>query len=176
MPTFSTSGTSSDTCRELRADRRRREPRPARPGIEKVGIDQKLNAQVPLDAVFRAEDGRAVKFGRVLREAARRAGARLLRVPMLCRRCSTAPWRLKVLNFDIGDEYDVVTLSFDPKETPKMAAAKKETYLNKYGGRRREGLALPDRRPAAIEAWPRRRVPVRLRQAPAVRARERVMC
>jgi protein SCO1/2 len=47
----------------------------------------------------------------------------------------------KVLKFNIGDEFEVVTVSFNPKETPAMAAAKKSTYLAKYG------------RPAGARGW-----------------------
>jgi protein SCO1/2 len=48
---------------------------------------------------------------------------------------------MKVLNFTIGDEYDVITVSFDPKETPALAQSKKTTYLAKYG------------RPPASQGW-----------------------
>ena len=43
---------------------------------------------------------------------------------------------LGVLSFSIGQEFDVVTVSFDPKETPELAAAKKAAYVNRY---KREG-------------------------------------
>ena len=61
----------------------------------------------------------------------------------------------------------MVTLSFDPRETPAMAAAKKETYLAKYGRPEgAEGLALPDGRPGVHRrAGVRRRVPVQFDQA-----------
>jgi protein SCO1/2 len=41
--------------------------------------------------------------------------------------------RMRPLAFDIGDEFDVVTISFDPNETPGLAAAKKDVYVNDYG-------------------------------------------
>jgi protein SCO1/2 len=40
---------------------------------------------------------------------------------------------LRILKFDLGKQYDVVTVSFDPKETPDLAAAKKRAYLQRYG-------------------------------------------
>jgi protein SCO1/2 len=48
---------------------------------------------------------------------------------------------LRVLKFDVGKEFDVLTVSFDPKETPEMATAKKAEFLNRYG------------RPGAGEGW-----------------------
>ena len=49
--------------------------------------------------------------------------------------------------FDVGKDFSVVTVSFDPRETPELAAAKKKTYLDRYGRPGRGGgLALPDRR------------------------------
>jgi protein SCO1/2 len=54
--------------------------------------------------------------------------------PMLCTQVlNGAVSAFKVLNFSVGDEFEVVTVSFNPKETPAMAAAKKQTYLAKYG-------------------------------------------
>lgn len=102
--------------------------------LEKIGIDQKLNAQVPLDAVFRAEDGREVRLGEYFGKRPVVLSLVYYECPMLCTQVlNGAVAAFKVLNFDIGDDYDVVTLSFNPKETPQMASAKKETYLNKYG-------------------------------------------
>ena len=102
--------------------------------LEKVGIDQKLNAQVPLDAVFRDEAGRQVKLGEFFGKRPVVLSLVYYECPMLCTQVlNGAVAAFKVLNFGIGDEYEVVTISFDPKETPKMATAKKETYLAKYG-------------------------------------------
>jgi protein SCO1/2 len=110
--------------------------------LEKIGIDQKLNAQVPLDAVFRAEDGREVRLGDYFGKRPVVLALVYYECPMLCTQVlNGAVAAFKVLNFDIGDEYEVVTLSFNPKETPQMASAKKETYLNKYG------------RPAGAKGW-----------------------
>jgi protein SCO1/2 len=110
--------------------------------LEKVGIDQKLNAQVPLDAVFRAEDGREVRLGECFGKRPVVLSLVYYECPMLCTQVlNGAVAAFKVLNFDVGDEYEVVTLSFNPKETPQMASAKKETYLNKYG------------RPAGAKGW-----------------------
>ncbi len=108
--------------------------------LEKVGIDQKLNAQVPLDAVFRDEQGRQVRLGDYFGKRPVVLSLVYYECPMLCTQVlNGAVAAFKVLKFGIGDEYEVVTVSFNPKETPAMAAAKKQTYLAKYG--RPEGAA-----------------------------------
>jgi protein SCO1 len=102
--------------------------------LEKVGIDQKLNAQVPLDAVFRDEGGRQVKLGDFFGKRPVVLTLVYYECPMLCTQVlNGAVAAFKVLTFTVGQEYEVVTVSFNPRETPAMAAAKKETYLRKYG-------------------------------------------
>jgi len=110
--------------------------------LAKVGIDQKLDAQIPLDAVFRDEDGRLVKLSEYFGERPVILSLVYYECPMLCTQVlNGAVAAFKVLNFTIGEDYDVVTVSFNPKETPLMAAAKKQTYLAKYG------------RPQSAKAW-----------------------
>jgi protein SCO1 len=110
--------------------------------LEKVGIDQKLNSQLPLDAVFRDDAGRQVKLGDYFGKRPVVLSLVYYECPMLCTQVlNGAVAAFKVLNFTAGDEYEVVTLSFNPKETPAMAAAKKQTYLAKYG------------RPEAATGW-----------------------
>jgi protein SCO1/2 len=97
---------------------------------------------VPLDAVFRDENGRPVKLGEYFGKRPVVLSLVYYECPMLCTQVlNGAVAAFKVLNFNIGDEYEVVTLSFNPKETPAMAAAKKQTYLAKYG------------RPEAAKGW-----------------------
>ena len=110
--------------------------------LEKVGIDQKLNAQVPLDAVFRDEAGRQVKLGSFFGRKPVILTLVYYECPMLCTQVlNGAVSSLKVMNFTVGEEFDIVTVSFNPKETPAMATAKKETYVAKYG------------RPQAATGW-----------------------
>jgi protein SCO1/2 len=110
--------------------------------LAKVGIDQKLDAQIPLDAVFRDETGRQVKLSEYFGQRPVILSLVYYECPMLCTQVlNGAVAAFKVLNFTVGEDYDVVTVSFDPKETPAMAAAKKETYLAKYG------------RPQAAKGW-----------------------
>jgi len=110
--------------------------------LEKVGIDQKLNAQLPLDAVFRDESGRQVRLGNFFGKRPVVLSLVYYECPMLCTQVlNGAVAAFKVMNFTAGSEFDVVTLSFNPKETPAMAAAKKQTYMAKYG------------RPEAAKGW-----------------------
>jgi protein SCO1 len=110
--------------------------------LAKVGIDQKLNAQVPLDAMFRDEAGRMVKLGDYFGQRPVILTLVYYECPMLCTQVlNGAVSALKVMTFTAGQEFDVVTVSFNPKETPAMAAAKKQTYLAKYG------------RPQAAAGW-----------------------
>jgi len=101
------------------------------PGLSKVGIDQRLNEQVPLDLQFKDEQGRAIKLGDYF-HAGRPVIISLVyyNCPMLCGEVlngmSTA---FRVLKFTPGKEYEVVTLSIDPREKPELAAAKKRSYI-----------------------------------------------
>ena len=101
--------------------------------LRKVGIDQKLNEQVPLDAVFKDEHGQEVK----LREFFGRKPVVLSLVyytcPMLCNQVLNGMLSsFRQVSFNVGDQYEVITVSFDPRETPELAAAKKRTYLQAY--------------------------------------------
>jgi protein SCO1/2 len=102
--------------------------------LAKVGIDQKLNAQVPLELPFRDESGRPIKLGDYFGRKPVVLTLVYFECPMLCTQVlNGAVAAMKMLNFTIGDEYDVVTVSFNPKETPALALSKKTTYLAKYG-------------------------------------------
>jgi len=101
----------------------------------KVGIDQHLDAQLPLDTMFRDDTGRVVRLG----EYANGSKPLLLvfmyyRCPMLCSMVMEGVTStLTALTFDAGKEFDVVTISIDPRDTPRDAAAKKEKYVKRYG-------------------------------------------
>ena len=122
--------------------------------------------------------GRPVTLRRLLRQAAGRADAGLLRVPDALHAGAQRRGRRRSrsLNFTVGDEFDVVTVSFNPKETPAMAAAKKADVPREVRpARGRDGLALPDGRAAGDRRAGRGgRLPLHVRPGDAaVRARER---
>jgi protein SCO1/2 len=107
--------------------------------LEDVGIAQRLGAQIPLDLEFRDSTGRAVRLDDLVGERPVILSLVYYECPMLCNLVLNGLLRaLKALSFDAGKEFDVLTVSFDPLETPALAAAKKASYLEQYG---REGAA-----------------------------------
>jgi protein SCO1/2 len=109
--------------------------------LRNVGIEQKMGVQVPLDLPFADESGRPV----VLRKYSGRPVILALvyyQCPSLCNMVLNGIVRnTKSLKMTAGNEFDVVAVSFDPHETPEMAAAKKATYMKEYG------------RPASEQGW-----------------------
>ena len=105
------------------------------PGLEFVGIEQHLNAEIPGDLAFRDELGNPVKLGDYFgkgRPVILNLG--YYQCPMLCGEVLQGlTGSLKVLAFDLGKDFDVVTVSFDPHETPDMAATKKRDIMRRYG-------------------------------------------
>jgi protein SCO1/2 len=104
------------------------------PALVGVGIDQKLDQQVPLDLTFRDEAGRPVPLATFFHGKPVLLALVYYRCPMLCTQIlSGLVSSLKVVSFDPGRDFEVVSVSFDPKDTPETAAAKKENYLRRYG-------------------------------------------
>jgi protein SCO1 len=104
------------------------------PGLEHVGIEQNLNQQIPPNLTFRDETGKTVHLADYFGRKPMILNLVYYQCPMLCGEVlSGLESALRVLKFDVGKEFDVLTISFDPKETPEMAAAKKAEYLKRYG-------------------------------------------
>jgi protein SCO1 len=103
------------------------------PALKKVGIDQKLNEPVPLDAVFKDEMGRDVRLGQFFKGKPVVISLVYYACPMLCNQVLNGMLgSFRQVSFNIGADFEVVTVSFDPKETPALAAKKKETYIKAY--------------------------------------------
>jgi protein SCO1/2 len=110
-------------------------PAPPPPGsgnaaiLQDLGFDQNLGGQLPLDLPFRDETGRPVRLGDYFGERPVVLSLVYYECPMLCTISLNGLARaLKVLSFVPGQEFEVVTVSFDPSETPDLAAAKKKAY------------------------------------------------
>ena len=104
------------------------------PGLQHVGIEQHLNEQIPPSLVFRDETGKTVQLADYFGKKPMILNLVYYQCPMLCGEVlSGLESALRVLKFGVGKEFDVLTISFDPKETPAMAAAKKAEYLKRYG-------------------------------------------
>ncbi len=104
------------------------------PYLENVGIEQHLNAQVPPDLVFADDTGRSVKLGDYFGKKPLILNLVYYNCPMLCGEALAGlSASMKMIKFDVGNQFDVVTVSFNPKETPQIAAEKKADYLKRYG-------------------------------------------
>lgn len=104
------------------------------PALRGVGFDQKLDAQVPTDLEFRDETGRPVRLGDYFRDRPVILVLAYYRCPMLCNEVLNGLVRAMLdLTLDVGRDFDVLTVSFDAREKPELAAAKKKTYLERYG-------------------------------------------
>lgn len=105
--------------------------------VQQVGLDQRLGTQVPLDLQFRDEHGEFVQLGELCGERPIILTLVYFRCPMLCTQVLNGVLRTsQAIRLSIGTDYDIVSVSIDPRETPAMAAAKKEQYVHRY---RRDG-------------------------------------
>ena len=96
-----------------------------------VKIEQKLNQQLPLDLVFTDENGQQVKLGQYFGKKPVVLALVYYDCPMLCTQVLNGMvTSFRVLPFQVGNEFDVVTVSFDPRETSALAAAKKKMYVD----------------------------------------------
>ena len=110
------------------------DPAKARPGLlQRVGIDQHLNQQIPLHLVFNDESGREVQLGEFFGKRPVILAMVYYECPMLCTQVLNGlVSALGVINFDVGREFDVVAVSINPKEMPALAAQKKQVYVDRY--------------------------------------------
>lgn len=100
--------------------------------LQKVGINQKMGAQIPLDLPFTDESGQEVTLRQYFGKPVILALV-YYQCPSLCNMVLNGVLRtVKQLDLTAGNQYEVVAVSFDPRETPQMAAAKKENYLKDY--------------------------------------------
>jgi protein SCO1/2 len=103
------------------------------PGLKNVGILQNLNTQIPADLVFRDETGQTVRLGDYFGRKPVILSLVYYQCTMLCGEVLNGlDTALRVLKFDVGKEFDVLTVSFDPKDTPAVATLKKSEYLKRY--------------------------------------------
>lgn len=101
--------------------------------LQDVGIDQKLNGQLPLDLTFRDETGRPVQLREYFGKKAVLLSLVYYECPMLCTMILNGlVTSLRAVPLTVGNQFEVVTVSIDPREKPELAAGKKEIYLRRY--------------------------------------------
>jgi protein SCO1 len=112
------------------------------PILQNIGIDQRLNQQLPLDLEFRDEAGQPVKLNQYFGKKPIILTMVYYTCPMLCSEVlSGIASSLGVIRFNVGQEFDVISVSINPHDTPADAIKKKKLFLQRY------------RRPGAAEGW-----------------------
>jgi protein SCO1 len=112
------------------------------PALRGVSFEQRLNEQVPLDLLFNDESGKPISLRDCVSGKPTILVLAYFRCPMLCTEVLNGLVQSMMdLPFSVGDQFNVVTVSFDARETPPLAAAKKKTYVERYA------------RPGAAQGW-----------------------
>ena len=110
--------------------------------LREIGFDQHLDRPIPLDAPFRDETGRRVELRDFFGEKPVVLAFVYYSCPMLCSQVLTSLTKtLRPVTLDPGKDFEVVVVSFDPREQPGLAATRKAEYLARY------------ERPAAAGGW-----------------------
>lgn len=110
--------------------------------LRQVDFVQRLDTQLPLDLTFRDESGQTVPLRTYFEDKPVILSLAYYECPMLCTLVLNGlTSALRALSFDIGKQFEVVTVSFDPSETAELAAAKKASHLKDY------------RRPGSEAGW-----------------------
>lgn len=107
---------------------------PPRGILEGVGIDQKLDTALPLELPFRDETGKTVRLGDYFGEKPVILSLVYFNCPMLCTYVMAGLVRsLRAVSFSAGEEFEVLTVSFDPADHPALALVNKKQNLKSYG-------------------------------------------
>jgi protein SCO1/2 len=112
------------------------------PILREVSIAQRLNEPIPPDIIFRDEDGNAVHLGDYFGKKPIVLSLVYFDCPALCTEVLNGELRtMKAISLDLGKDFDAITVSFEPKDTPALAKAKRDVYAGQYG------------RPGAARNW-----------------------
>jgi len=112
------------------------------PGLKNVGMRQNLNQPIPADLTFTDDLGRTVRLGDYFGKKPIILNLVYFTCPMLCGEVlSGLENSLRRMKFEVGKEFDVITVSFDPHDTPEAASKKKSEFLRRY------------KRPGAEQGW-----------------------
>jgi protein SCO1 len=103
------------------------------PMLKQVGIEQRLNEQIPSELTFRDESGKMVRLADYFGKKPVILNLVYFQCPMLCSEVlSGLTSALSIVKFDVGKEFDIITVSIDPRDTPEMATEKKASILKRY--------------------------------------------
>jgi len=103
------------------------------PALRNIGVDQNLNAQIPLNLVFRDDSGREMPLSSYFGSRPVVLALVYYQCPMLCTQVLNGMvMSLRGMSLESGRDFDVVTVSIDPTEMPDLAAKKKAEYLRRY--------------------------------------------
>ena len=105
------------------------------PQLGNVSIEQRLNQQVPLNLTFRDEYGKTVRLSQYFHPNKPVVLSLVyFNCPMLCSEVlDSMAHALRQVNFEAGRQFEIVTVSFDSRDTPQSASAAKQKYLPMYG-------------------------------------------
>jgi protein SCO1/2 len=112
------------------------------PILRGANIAQRLNEPIPLEIIFRDEDGKAVHLGNYFGKKPIVLSLVYFDCPALCTEVLNGELRtMKAISLDLGKDFDAITVSFEPKDVPALAKAKRDVYAGQYG------------RPGAAGSW-----------------------
>jgi cytochrome oxidase Cu insertion factor (SCO1/SenC/PrrC family) len=110
--------------------------------LNQVGITQNLNTRVPADLAFRDETGKSVRLGDFFGKKPIVLSLVYFECPALCTEVLNGELRtMNAISLNLGKDFEAVTVSFEPKDTPAVAKAKRDVYIGQYG------------RPGAVDHW-----------------------
>jgi protein SCO1 len=100
---------------------------------QQVGLDQRLGQQAPLELKFRDEEGHAIALGELVKERPVILSLVYYRCPMLCNQLLNGLLKSSnSMSLQLGHDYDIISVSIDPRETADDAAKKKQRYVAAY--------------------------------------------
>lgn len=102
--------------------------------LQKVGIEQHLNQQIPLDLAFQDETGQPVSLRQYFGKRPVVVTMVYFQCPMLCSEVMSGVTATlnAMTSYNVGRDFDVLTVSFDPRDTPAAAMQSKERYIKRY--------------------------------------------
>jgi len=112
------------------------------PILRDVSIAQNLGTQIPPSLMLRDESGKSVRLGDYFGQKPILLSLVYFDCPALCTEVLNGELRtMRSISLDLGKDFDAVTVSFEPKDSPALAKAKRDVYAGQYG------------RPGAAESW-----------------------